>query len=70
VTHWKDYSDEGEEEEREEDREENCEEEKEVTREGASFEFGYDDWYGACDMCVRAPVEHHRSPRGVDHQSR
>jgi hypothetical protein len=30
VTHWKDYSDEGEEEEREEGCEENCEEEKEV----------------------------------------
>jgi hypothetical protein len=30
VTHWKDYSDEGEEEDREEDCEENCEEEKEV----------------------------------------
>jgi hypothetical protein len=32
VTHWKDYSDEGEEEEREEDRKENCEEEKEVVK--------------------------------------
>jgi hypothetical protein len=71
VTHWKDYSNEGEEEEREEDRKENCEEEKEVTnRVSASFEFGCDDAYDACDVCDRAPVEHHRSPRGVDHQSR
>jgi hypothetical protein len=42
VTHWKDYSDEGEEEDREKDREEDGEEEEEVAA-SASFEFGYDD---------------------------
>jgi hypothetical protein len=34
VTHWKDYSDEGEEEGREEDLEEVCEEEEEVATAG------------------------------------